>query len=63
MRAIKNAKGIAIAILSQIGESTHSHDHSITPVSLSTIKTIVSKLKKLPPPEEEFELLIIRFLS
>jgi hypothetical protein len=39
----------------QIGERTQSHDHVMTPVSLRTMKQIVSSPTKLIPPEDELE--------
>ena len=46
------------------GDSTQSHDHSITLQSFSTIKAIVSKLvKPMPPAEAELSFLFFKFLT
>jgi len=44
------------AIGSQKGDKTHSQDHAIKPVSLSTINTIVKRPQKPMPPVDDVEL-------
>jgi hypothetical protein len=45
------------------GDKTHHHDHAITPVSLSVMKTIVSSPTKPTPPEDELESDIMLFIE
>lgn len=48
----------------QSGESTHTHDHVITPVSLRTINTIVKRpVKPIPVPVLLLLLLLLIFHS
>lgn len=51
MRRIKNTSKKEI----QIGLKTNHQDHAMTPVSLRTMKVMVSKPAKPIPPEEEEE--------
>ena len=41
------------------GDNTHHHDQAIYPVNFKPIKSIVSKLVKPIPLEDEVELLIL----
>jgi hypothetical protein len=53
----KNA--IAIEALIQIGLSTHSHDHAITPHSLSVINTMVKSPQNPITPLDDEEVLLM----